>query len=178
MTQEWKTEFFEALSKKMETFTGDNILMKNEANGEWMLKTVFATSPERESFVVVQGIIYPAREDVLLLELYIKLTGEAKEEAMPELKKAMEELNSYLPVGALGISPSDRHVYLRDCFKLPADRTIEENVSDAVVDYELIMEVVVAAYPGLCQIWSGDMTFDQTVEKNLLKRYSTKQGGK
>lgn len=178
MTQEWKTEFFEALLKKMETFTRDNILMKNEANGEWVLKTVFATSPERKSFVMVQGVTYPAREDVLLLELYIKLTGEAKAEALPELRKAMDELNSYLPVGALGIYPADHHVYLRDCFKLPVDRSIEENVGDAVAAYELIMEVVVAAYPGLSRIWSGEMTFDQTVEGNLLKRYSAQQGGK
>ncbi len=177
MTQQWKTDFFEALSRKMETFTNDNLLMRNEVNGEWVLKTVFATSMERETFVMVQGVVYPAREDVSLLELYVKLTEEAKEEAMPELKKALEELNSYLPVGTLGISPTDNHVYLRYCFKIPTDGTIEQSVSDAIVDYELIMEVVMAAYPGLSQIWSGAMTFEQTVENSLLKQYSKKQGG-
>lgn len=177
MTQEWKTEFFEALSRKIETFTDNSLLMKNEANGEWVLKTVFAATVERKNFVMVQGIIYQARADVCLLELYVKLTDEAREEAVPELRKAVEELNSYLPVGTLGIAPSDHQVYLRDCFKLPAGGTVEQSVSDAIVDYELIMEVVAAAYPGLCLIWSGTMTFEQTVKNRLLKQYSKKQGG-
>lgn len=177
MTQEWKTEFFKALSDRMETFTKDNLLLKNEANGEWILKTMFATSAELKRFVLVQGVTYAAREDVLLLELYIKLTDEAKEEALPELSKAIEELNSYLPVGALGVSPADHHVYLRDCFKLLTNVPMDQSVSDAVIDYEMIMEVVVAAYPGLEKIWSGAMSFAETVEQDLLRNYSQKQGG-
>lgn len=176
MTQEWKTEFFGALAKEMEKFTNNNLLMKNDANGEWVLKTMFATSPEGEHYVLVQGVPYQAREDVLLLELYVKLTDEGKEEALPELKKAIEELNSYLPVGVLGVSPVDGHVYLRDCFRLDgADRTMEQTVGGAIVDYELMMETVMALYPGLSQIWSGAMTFDQTVEQSFLKRYSKQE---
>lgn len=177
MTKEWKKQFFEALAKKMEQFTKDNMLVKNQANGEWVMKTVFATAPEREHFVVVQGLTYPAREDVLLLELYIKLTDEVKAEALPQLRLAIDELNTFLPVGLLGISPADGHMYLRDCFKLLTNAAMEEAVRDAVVNYELLMEVVVAAYPGLRQIWSGAMTFEETVAKHYLKCYSKQQGG-
>ncbi len=105
MTQEWKTKFFEALSGKLEEYTNDNLLQQNEATGEWFLKTAFATSPEKEEFVPVQAVTYPARADVLLLELYVMLTPEVPEAAVPEVQKAVDELNAYLPWGVWGFIP-------------------------------------------------------------------------
>ncbi len=171
-TQDWKTDFFKALAEKMETFTKDNILMKNENNGEWLMQTVFATSPDKTDFVLIQAAPYQAREDVLLLELYVKLLGTTAEENREELQKAVSELNSYLPVGCLGIYPEDGHLFLRECFRLDMDKSAEQAAADAVVCYELVMEVTMAAYPGLKAIWNGEMTFADAVEKDILKKHS------
>lgn len=172
MTQKWKNEFFKVLAEKLEAFTKDSILMKNEDNGEWIIQTVFATSPEKTDFVLIQASPFQAREDILLLELYVKLLGEAKPEAAEELQKAISELNSYLPVGCVGLYPTDRHVFLRECFRLDTEKMEEQAAADAIVCYEMVMEVVMGAYPGLKAIWSGDMTWGEAAEKDILKKYS------
>ena len=172
MTQEWKTEFFEALAKKMESFDAENTLFKNDQSGEWVMQTVLATSAEREDFVLVQAVPYQARPDVLLLEIYIRLLAEAQSSVLEELQKAISELNSYLPVGCLGIYPGGEHVFLRDTFRLDTEKTIEQVVEDTIVDYEMMMEVVMAAYPGLKGIWSGALSYQEAVEKDLLRKHS------
>lgn len=171
MTQEWKQEFFKALYEKLGTITDDNVLAQNEA-GEWYLKTLLAAAAGSEDSVMVQAASYQARPDVLLMELYVQLTSEFNLQAEQEVRAVMDELNSFLPIGALGISPKDKSIYLRDCFRIPADGTVEQAVEDAYVDYEMIMEEVMAAYPGLKLIWTGEKTFLQVVEMGLLKKYS------
>lgn len=171
MTEEWKKEFFEKLQEELEKVTEDNLLAQND-NGVWYLKTMLAASEEEDDNVIVQAAVYQARKDVLLLELYVLLTPEIEPEAEAEVRVAMDELNAFMPIGALGISPRDRSIYLRDCFKLPTDVPMEETIRDAYVDYEMIMEEIIAAYPGLKRIWTGESTFAQVVEMGLLNKYS------
>lgn len=171
MTEEWKKEFFEKLRQKLETVTEDNLLARN-ANGTWYLKTMLAASADTDDGVIVQAAVYQARKDVLLLELYVLLTPEPESGAEAEIRIAMDELNAFLPIGALGISTRDGSIYLRDCFKLLTDVPMEKAIDDAYVDYEMIMEEVMAAYPGLKLIWTGEKTFAQVVEMGLLNQYS------
>ena len=171
MTQEWKTEFFKGLYEKLGKVTDDNVL-DQLPNGEWYLKTLLAAAADSEDSVLVQAAPYQARPDVLLMELYVQLTSSFAPEAESELRAAMDELNSFMPIGALGISPKDGSIYLRDCFKLLTDGAVEKAVEDAYVDYEMIMEEIMAAYTGLKLIWTGEKTFAQVVELDLLKKYS------
>lgn len=174
MWEKWKDAFFSALSERMQTYTQDNILMKNEVNGEWMLQTIFAANLEKTDFVMLQAIPYQAREDVLLLEIYIRLLGEVKPEAEEELFKAIQELNTFSPVGTFGIYPGGEHVFLRNCIHLDTEGTSLRAVDETVLEYEMMMEGVLAAYEGLTAVWNGTMTFRQAVEQELLKEYSHK----
>ena len=171
MTQEWKKELFQNLYERLMKVTADNVLGQTPA-GEYFLKTILAASAGSQDSVLIQAAPWQAREDVLLMELYVQLAEEVKPEAETQFREAIDELNSFLPIGALGISPRDGSVYLRDCFKLLTDRTPEEAAADAWVDYEMMMEEVGAAYPGLKAIWTGEKTFAQAVEAGLLKKYS------
>lgn len=172
MTQEWKTEFFKALAKKMESFNAENALLKSEENGEWVMQTFLATSTEKKDFVLLQAIPYQARPDVLLLELYIKLLEEVQPSVAGELQEAISELNFYLPVGCLGIYPGNGHVFFRETFRLDTKKALEQVVEDTIVYYEMMMEVVMAAYPGLKGIWSGTLSYREAVEKDLLRKHS------
>ena len=171
MTQEWKKDFFEKLEERLEKITDDNILAQ-DPGGEWYLKTILAASADLEESVLVQAVTYQARPDVLMMELYVQLSAMYHPEAELEVRTAMDELNSFLPIGALGISPRDGSIYLRDCFRLPAEESADKAAEDAYTDYELIMEEVMAAYPGLKLIWTGEKTFAQVVEMGLLRKYS------
>lgn len=171
MTQEWKKEFFRNLSEKLGKITDDNILAQNPG-GEWYLKTILAASAGSEDSVLIQAVTYQAREDVLLMELYVLLTPAFEAQAEAEVRTVIDELNSFVPIGAVGISPRDGSIYLRDCFRLPADGPADKAAEDAYTDYELIMEEVMAAYPGLKLIWTGEKTFAQVAEMGLLKKYS------
>lgn len=171
MTQEWKTEFFKGLYEKLGTVTDDNLLDQNP-NGEWYLRTLLNAARGTQDSVIVQAALFQARPDVLLMELYVQLTTEFQPQAEAQVREAIDELNFYLPVGALGISKRDKSIYLRDCYKLPADGPVDKAVEEAFVDYELIMEGVMAAYPGLKLIWTGEKTLAQVVEMDLLRTYS------
>lgn len=171
MTQEWKKEFFGCLGERLGRITEDNILAQNPG-GEWYLKTILAASAGVEDSVLVQAAAYQARKDVLLLELYVLLSRSYQPQAEAELRAAMDELNSFLPVGVVGISPRDGSVYLRDCFRLLTEESADRAAQDAYTDYEMVMEGVMAAYPGLKLIWTGEKTFAQVVELGLLKKYS------
>lgn len=171
MTQEWKKDFFRCLSERLGKVTDDSLLAQLPT-GEWVLKTILTACTGSEDSVLVQAAAYQARADVLLMELYVQLADAYVPQTEGELWAAMDELNSFVPVGALGISPRDGSVYLRDCFKLLTDQSPETAAADAYVDYEMIMEEVMAAYPGLKLIWTGEKTFAQVVEMGLLRKYS------
>ncbi len=171
MTQEWKTEFFKGLYEKLGKVTSDNVLDQTP-NGEWCVRTLLAAENGSDDSVIIQAVPFQARTDVLLMELYVLLTPEFNPQAETEMRTAIDEINSYMPVGALGINPKDRSIYLRDCFKLLADGPVDKAVDDAYVDYEMIMEVVLATHQGLKLIWTGEKTFAQVVEMGLLKKYS------
>lgn len=171
MTQEWKKEFFQRLSERLGRITDDNMLAQNPG-GEWYLQTILAACAGSEDSVLVQAVTYQARADVLLMELYVRLAPAFEARAEAEMRAVIDELNLFVPIGAVGISPRDGSIYLRDCFQLPADGPADKAAEDAYTDYELIMEEVMAAYPGLKLIWTGEKTFSQVVELGLLKKYS------
>ena len=167
-----KAAFFEELSNEIDKLTADSTLLWAADVEQWLLRTVFASSPEQESFVLAEATVFAAREDVDLLELYIRLVDEFPDEAREELLKAFAELNFFTPVGAYGIHPERGHVFLRECYKLDNDKDIAELVKDVLVDYEMVLEAMMASYPGLSAIWSGEMTFAETIEKELLRKHS------
>lgn len=171
MTQEWKKDFFKSLSERLGKITDDNLLAQSP-EGEWYLKTILAAYAGSEDSVLIQAVTYQARADVLLMELYVRLTPAFEAQAEAEVRAVIDELNSFVPIGALGISPRDGSLYLRDCFKLLTDEPADKAAEDAYMDYELIMEEVMAAYQGLKLIWTGEKTFAQVVELGLLKKYS------
>lgn len=171
MTQEWKKEFFRNLSERLGKVTDDNMLAQTPA-GEWYLKTILAASAGSDDSVLVQAVTYQARDDVLLMELYVQLAPGFEVRAESEVRAVIDELNFFIPIGAAGISPKDGGIYLRDCFKLLADEPADKAAADAYTDYEMIMEEVMAAYEGLKLIWTGEKTFAQVVEMGLLKKYS------
>ena len=167
-----KTEYFQALSKELEKYTADTLLSGDEESGQWLQRAVFATSAELESFVMTEATMFAAREDVDLLEIFVKLFPEADCAAVDEVNNAFAELNYYSPVGSFGIHPVQGYGFLRECFVIDGAKELSAMIADAILNYELVLETVVASYPGLSAIWSGERTFDEVIEKGWIKKHS------
>jgi hypothetical protein len=169
-----KKDFMDALLKELEKYTTDNILLGDEESGQWVLRTVLATSPEKTDYVMLEATIYAAREDVDLLEIFVRLGSDIESSATDELVKAFAELNYFSPVGTFGIHPEQGYAFLRECYILDREKDISALVKDAVLGYELVMEAVMASYPGLSEIWKGNLSFGETLEQELLNKHSKK----
>lgn len=170
MTEQWGKEYMEALEKRMGTYTEENVLEQEPNSKIWFLRTLFAVYPDQSANVIIQSMAFQLKPDVPQVEIVVNITNDAEDESMGELQKAIEELNYISPVGAFGLRRNTNRVYLRNCWVLDGKKTIEELVHDTEIYYEMMMEGVQGAYDGLSKIWTGEMTFEETVEKSLLRK--------
>lgn len=170
MTEQWAKEYMEALEAKMETYTEENILEQDEASKLWYLRTLFAVYEDQSAHVMVQAMVIELKKGTPQVEIIVNMFNEAEEACYDELEKAIGELNYLSPGGAFGIRKKENRVYLRNCWTLDKDKTMDKLVEDTVIYYEIMLEVARAAYTGLKKIWTGEITYEEAVEQDLLRR--------
>lgn len=170
MTQEWAKEYMEALEAKMGSYTEENVLEQDKNSGLWYLRTLFAVYPDHSAHVVIQAMVFELRKDIPQVEIIINITNDAEEEHFEELSKAIENLNYISPVGIFGIRRKTNRVYLRNCWTLEKEKTIEELVKDTEIYYEMMIEGVQGVYKGLSKIWTGEISYEEAVKQGLLRK--------
>lgn len=171
MTKEWAKEYMETLKKRMEKYTDTNQMVTNPENPDIIfLQNYFSVYQDHSIYVMMQAMVFELKPDVPQVEIIVTLTNDVKKESIEELQKAIEELNYVSPVGIFGIRRNRDCLYLRNCWILDSKKNMEELVKDTEIFYEMMLEGVQGAYRGLSKIWTGEMTFDETVEKNLLRK--------
>lgn len=170
MTEQWIKEYMEALEKKMGTYTEQNLLQQDPNSELWFLRTAFAVYPDQSVNVIIQSMLFELKPGIPQLEIVVNITNDVEEENMEELQKAIDELNYISPVGTFGMRRRTNRLYLRNCWAIDEEKTIEQLIEEAESYYEMMMEGVQAVYKGLSNIWTGEMNYEETVEKDLLRR--------
>lgn len=171
MTKEWAVQYMEALKKKMETYTDTNQMVVNPENPNIMfLQNYFSVYQDQSVYVMMQAMVFELKPNVPQVEIIVTITNDIEEESVDELQKAIEELNYFSPVGIFGIRRNRDCLYLRNCWVLDHSKSIEDLIADTEIFYEMMLEGVQGAYKGLSKIWTNEMTFDETVEKKLLRK--------
>lgn len=170
MTEQWAKDYMKALEKKMGTYTEENQLEQDENSKLWYLRTLFAVYPDQSAHVVIQSMVFELKKDMPQVEIIVNITNDAEDEYFEELKKAVEELNYISPVGAFGIRNKTNRIYLRNCWPLDCKKSMEELVKDTETYYEMMMEGVQVSYEGLQRIWTGEINFEEAIERELLRK--------
>lgn len=170
MTEKWAKEYMEALEEKMDTYTEANLLEQDEASKLWYLRTLFAVYQDQSAHVMVQAMVIELKKDAPQVEIIVNMMFEEENICYDELEKAIGELNYLSPAGAFGIRRKENRIYLRNCWVLDKDKTVEALVADTVVLYEIMLEAARAAYTGLYKIAMGEITYEEAVEQDLLRR--------
>lgn len=170
MTEQWAKEYMEALEKRMGTYTEENQLEQDKNSKLWYLRTLFAVYPDHSAHVVVQSMVFELKKDMPQVEIIVNITNDTEDESFEELQKAVEELNYISPVGTFGIRRKRNRIYLRNCWPLDCKKTMEELVKDTETYYEMMMEGVQGAYEGLHEIWTGNISFEEAIEQELLRK--------
>lgn len=170
MTKEWAKQYMEALEKRMGTYAEENVLKQDENSGLWYLRTLFAVYPDQSAHVIIQALVFELKQDVPQVEVIVNITNDVEDGSLKELSKAVEELNYISPVGAFGIRKKENRLYLRNCWPLDSKKTMEELVKETEIYYEMMIEGVQGAYSGLSKVWSGEITYEEAVQQNMLNR--------
>ena len=170
MTEEWAKNFMQALEKDAKTYAQETVLQQDEKTGLWFLRAFLPVFEEYDINVHMQTMLFELTPDVPQVEIIFVLTNEIDVSAEAELIKAVGELNYISPVGAFGIRRSTRSLYMRDCFPLIGEDDIDTLVKKLGTYYKLMTECLKGGYVGLRKIWTGEMTYEQTVSEGLLNR--------
>lgn len=170
MTKEWAKEYMEALSNKMGSYTEENVLEQDKSSELWYLRTLFAVYPDHSAHVVIQSMVFELKEDTPQVEIIINITNDAEDEHIEEVAKAIEELNYISPVGTFEIRRKTNRVYLRNCWTLDEKKPMDELVKETEIYYEMMLEGLQGVYEGLSKIWTGEISYEEAVEQELLRK--------
>ncbi len=170
MTEEWAKNFMKALEGDVKTYAQETMLQQDEKTGLWFLRAFLPVFEEYDINVHMQTMLFELAPDIPQVEIILVLTNEIEASAESELSKAVSELNYISPVGAFGIRRNTRSLYMRDCLPLISEGDTEAAVKKLGTYYKLMTECLKGGYVGLRKIWTGEMTYEQTVSEGLLNR--------
>lgn len=170
MTEEWAKDFMQALERKVKTRSDDTILQKDPKNGLWFLRSFFTVFPKYDINILMQTMLFEAREDIPQVEIYYMITNDVEEGTEEELEKAVLELNYISPIGAFGLRRNTNQLYLRDCLSFIEETDIDKLVRQVDTYYGMMLEGLQGGYEGLMKIWTGEIRYEQAVREGLLNR--------
>ncbi len=170
MTREWDKAFMTKLYEELEDYTLDGELCEDANTQLWYVKSVFPLSTDGKYSVMAQGLAFPLTDDAVSLEIIFDITNDVKPECMDEMKKTVNELNYISPAGAFGVRERLGKLYMRNCWVIDSKKEIEEQVKDAVFAYDAQVRCLQGGYIGLKKVWTGELTFEEAVEQELLRK--------
>ena len=87
---------------------------------------------------------------------------------MEETRRMVEQMNVYIPLGALGIQFDSKHLFWRLNLPVDEDKTAEEIAAYTITMYEKLATIIGAIYEAMEKVASGESTFEEMVEAGSL----------
>ena len=172
MTENEQKEFMESLAGVLTKVTEDVRLGQDPNSKLHLIQASIPLTEDKQYYVSGQIVLFPLFQEEMGLEVIYFITSDIKKEAMEEVKKAVSELNFICPSGHFGVREENSKLYMRFCTRIDSEKDLDDQIDDALIDINIAVATLQSGYIGLRQIWEGRITFDEAVEKDLLRRSS------
>ena len=172
MTEKDQKGFMEKLAESLTVVSEDVHMGQDSNSGLYLAQASIPLTEDKQYYVQAQCVLFPLFEEKMGLEVIYFLTSDLKKETMDEVKKAVSEVNFISPIGHFGIREDSGKLYMRFCSRLDSEKDVEDLVTDALLDMHIAMATVQSGYLGFRRVWEGQVTFEEAVEKDWLRKSS------
>ena len=170
MTEEQQKELMEELAGDLAELGEDVHFGQDERSKLYVIQASLPITEDRKYYLSAQVVLFPLFQEDMGLEVIYYLTSDIEKKAMEEVKKAVNELNYISPTGHFGVREDSGKLYMRFCTRIDKNKDTDGQEEDALIDMNIAMATVQSGYIGLREVWEGKITFDEAVEKDMLRK--------
>ena len=167
MTKELKKEIFEHLEKKSLEIT-EQVVLEEIETADYVCRAAFTTIRGETGVAFFETMILDVWEDMSVLDIRVIPQFLIQDSGMEETRKMVEQMNAYIPLGALGIQFDSGHLFWRLNLPVDEDKTAEEIAAYTITMYEKLATIIGAIYEAMEKVASGESTFEEMVEAGSL----------
>jgi len=169
MEKKWENEFWEALEKHFRTIT-DEVMPETSDTGEYTLHCLFTTVKGGKGIALFDAQIFTPTQDMTYFEVMVLPQFSIAAEKLQEIESVIQNMNYFMPFGALGIYYPRNELFFRYVIKLDTQCAVEKTIVEIGKLYETIGAMFGNLYEALERVATGITTYDQEAAVGGLLR--------